>query len=167
MMPLSGLKIYLRLYITLIFDLLTPNVLKNQLSTQQNNWQRITQCNQHQTPHEIYQSFELSNYDWIRKCTWPKRVENDASVRYPDLSLASCNLDLRPPGHLKLTVSCPCPVDHLCQFKISRSQDWKQTNGWKDGQTDGCTDNPRTLCLHLPVWSGHSIKTIALIQYRR
>ena len=33
-----------------------------------------------------------------RKATRPKMVENDASAKPPNLSSASCDLDLSPPG---------------------------------------------------------------------
>jgi len=50
-----------------------------------------------------------------RKPTRPKGVRNDAAARPPNLSSASCDLDLWPPN-FKVVVSCPCPVDQLCQL---------------------------------------------------
>ena len=55
----------------------------------------------------------------------------------------------------KLTVSCPCLVDHLCQlasklvhsfskYHVHKSSNRRTKDGWKNG----LTDSPRTQCLH-------------------
>jgi len=68
----------------------------------------------------INRSYLLTLCAATREATRPKRVETDASAMLLSLTLASCDLDLWPPGLQSWIISCPCPVDHLCQF-VSQS----------------------------------------------
>jgi len=87
------------------------------------------------------------------------RVENDASDRLPDLSSASCDLDLLPPDPQSWTFHARVPWTNSANLH----QQWLthfQNIVFARVVTEASTDNLRALCLFLPVrvWPGSDIE---------
>ena len=82
-----------------------------------------------------------------RKTTRPKKVENGASARLPNLTSASCDLDLWPSDPQTWsfhTLGTPTTCTNLHQNRFIYFQNkcvYQFGNGWTDGRTDGQVEN--------------------------